>query len=1438
MKTRSQKLISLVLVLMMLVTMIPAGIFSASATDVSISSADEWNAVAGTIATGDTVVLTGDIDFQGAEAQPLVAGTDAVTLTFDGQGHAIKNASASAPLIAANLTASTVKNVTFEKVAVTASGNAALIAEKVTGNSADHTFENIKVVDCDVTSTAGAAAAIVASHETGTSGSYNEAIVTATNVTIDADTTITANTFAAGVLAHATGSTSGKYVNTNVYVAATITSTYASAAGTADKYNFAVGGILGYLQASVAARSMSASFENCVVKGSLILANANDADDGALGGLIGYAMLGNGASANPFPKFTFKNVAVDLAQYTSTISKMSAFANLHNSVHIVLVYEGTNFAKNAPANELYLMYSQYYNGAKADENLVNAGSKAQLEVGTLFKVTFDENGFITALTEVDASNCEHEWSAYEDVTPATKYEAGVSQATCTICGTVDEKTTAPLGYTAVDLQADYANFTTLTINSVSDWTAVATSGLTFAGKTITLGADIDFAGAAAAPLVPASLGATTMKFDGAGHKIMDAIASAPLIAGSLTATGTSGNQGTGTEFSAATTVKNVTFQGITLTAEGDAALAVGTLTGNSMDFIFENIKVVDCDVTSTAGVAAALVATHNTGTGSYNAAHVAFTNVTIDAKTTITGYTFVAGALAYATGSTNGSYVSTNVYVAATITSTYASAAGTADKYAFFVGGILGYLSATATSRSMSASFENCVVKGSLILANANDADDGAVGGLVGYAMLGNGTVPTYTFNNVAVDLVQYTSTISKMSAFANLHNSVHVVLVCEGTNFAKNAPANELYLMYSQYYNGTKADENLVNAGSKAQLDVKTTFLAKFDSNGFVSEIVETDPENCTHVWGEYETVIEATKDEAGLAKRACTLCGLEESREIPALGYTMEDQLAEYETRDIFVIKSVEDWNTVAASGLTFAGKTITLGADLDFDGADAPTLVPAALDATSVKFDGQGYKIMNATASAPLIAGILTATATGGNPGTDTEFSAATTIQNVTFEKIAATAEGDIALIAGTLTGNSMDYIFENIKVVDCDITSTAGSAAALFVTHERGTGGSFNPSNVKITNVTVDADTNITAYNHAAGLFINATGSTNTFLTFENIYMAATIKSVFVYVDIDDRETKENESSTHETSDGNVGGLFAISADPSSRSVTYNFKNIAVVGSLITEYGAIYDGRLGGLAAYAGGIIAFNVENVVIDLVEFTGYQNYRYSLAMMQDTTAVVTYENLYVGNAPTAEYMNANGSKLFTTDVASGTAMNLPNVASMNADRQASVIVRDSDGFIVKIKETVRAAGYQQSVEIGETYSIRFLALSQLTDLTDANNVNMVITAVTASGVTKTFDTSSENCTDAEGNTAPGAKLYDNLTVYSKEGVDTGISSDLVSASSYDAEKIAGFTIYNIPTGEAITFTLTISYVNAYGVTVESAPLEMVFDAQGNGPQA
>lgn len=119
MKHFGRKLLSLGLVTIMLVTMLPMGIFTASALDYTqseftIASASDWNDLASATQNfaGKTVKLTRDFNANGATLESLF---DTFSGTFDGQGYTISNFTATDALIAKQTTAGAViKNLNVQ----------------------------------------------------------------------------------------------------------------------------------------------------------------------------------------------------------------------------------------------------------------------------------------------------------------------------------------------------------------------------------------------------------------------------------------------------------------------------------------------------------------------------------------------------------------------------------------------------------------------------------------------------------------------------------------------------------------------------------------------------------------------------------------------------------------------------------------------------------------------------------------------------------------------------------------------------------------------------------------------------------------------------------------------------------------------------------------------------------------------------------------------------------------------------------------------------------------------------------------------------------------------------------------------------------------------------------------------------------------------------
>ncbi len=119
MKFQRKRIVALLLTVVMILTVIPAGFFSASAlnyskSEFSIANMSDWNAVASCRENfaGKTVKLTADFDAGGATLPTLFA---TFAGTFDGQGHTIRNFKATDSLIAEQTSAGAViKNVTID----------------------------------------------------------------------------------------------------------------------------------------------------------------------------------------------------------------------------------------------------------------------------------------------------------------------------------------------------------------------------------------------------------------------------------------------------------------------------------------------------------------------------------------------------------------------------------------------------------------------------------------------------------------------------------------------------------------------------------------------------------------------------------------------------------------------------------------------------------------------------------------------------------------------------------------------------------------------------------------------------------------------------------------------------------------------------------------------------------------------------------------------------------------------------------------------------------------------------------------------------------------------------------------------------------------------------------------------------------------------------
>ncbi|MBO5938403.1 MAG: hypothetical protein J6Q82_02750 [Clostridia bacterium] len=199
MKKRFQKLTSMALVLVMLVTMIPAGIFTANAAEdgdvVTIMSRTQWDALDKTQTfEGKTVKLGAHIS---GITTPLVNDFKG---TFDGANYTISDSNvAGAGVIADTISGdATVQNVKLSNVSVeNANGHAGLVAGTVSATDAWLYFFRISATGCTVTGT-GLIGGLFGYVNVTTS--MGESTIDISNVYIQATVTATVEKMAAGGL--------------------------------------------------------------------------------------------------------------------------------------------------------------------------------------------------------------------------------------------------------------------------------------------------------------------------------------------------------------------------------------------------------------------------------------------------------------------------------------------------------------------------------------------------------------------------------------------------------------------------------------------------------------------------------------------------------------------------------------------------------------------------------------------------------------------------------------------------------------------------------------------------------------------------------------------------------------------------------------------------------------------------------------------------------------------------------------------------------------------------------------------------------------------------------------------------------------------------------------------------------------------------------------
>ena len=758
--------------------------------------------------------------------------------------------------------------------------------------------------------------------------------------------------------------------------------------------------------------------------------------------------------------------------------------------------------------------------------------------------------------------------------------------------------------------------------------------------------------------------------------------------------------------------QDVTVQNVFVSGTGNKAIFVDWQNCWGT-YTFKNIKVINCSVASSDGAAGALI---GLATGNGGAGYgVEFDSVIITG-TALTAANYV-GALVGTTYFNSGDLglVAKKVEVTNSTLTDNSAECG--------IGGLVGFMRG---QYNVAFSAEDCYVNATFVAPNSS----GWNGVATGFVYFQNSSIDygtTLTLKNCISDCT-YPGIMQSTTLFYTSQNTI----VTENVFATADTGKAGMCANGTNTINGTAnvpSDYNAIDDViiSKALL----SYYITRDVNGFITAI----------------------STPTGLAL-----------------------DLQNYATTSTFVIKSADDWNTVAASGKNFSGKTVKLGANIG--SANAVTTLDPLTEQFYGTFDGAGYTLTNILVNgAALIS--------SGRFGT-------ATVRNLKVDGLKVSGTGALA----TWLEMGGNCLFQNIKITGLDVqgTGTVGGLVGLVVAKRNETA---LPS-IKFENISLTGSVKTTTANQAGGLVGELIARTPG-VSFENVYTAVNVS--VAYTGYGEAGPQSADEQGNAAAGGLIGWLHSDSSSEAVRSVL--FENCVTAGTISSPSAP------SGFIGYDHGA-GINLVNCIAahTSVITTSTGGWLWMGAVACDRSAVeLNYTNLTVvsssfGNGllqDTSAGVTVNGVP-FTTPVASGgngdsaSAINAAcdDVLKVDAATAELMINTDANGFITMIDDHVHAFGYQKG-----TNAIRLIAKSQLTNVTA---VTLTVVATTASGTTKQFVAA---CT-----------LYDKLTAYNEYGV-----GEARLASDFDAAKLAALTIYNLP-AENITFVVTTTYTTAKGLTV------------------
>jgi len=796
-----------------------------------------------------------------------------------------------------------------------------------------------------------------------------------------------------------------------------------------------------------------------------------------------------------------------------------------------------------------------------------------------------------------------------------------------------------------------------------------------------------------------------------------------------------------------------TIKNAKVVRNGDAGLLAVNLDGGVVTNVnIDNVSVTTTSATGRAGILAGYNSlwanlavskinvtnstVNSTGTGSTGFLFGAHNNngftytvdkINLQGTVNASGAANVGGVVGEAnikSGTTTWTNIATDVDVVTNKTTSAATLGGFAGTY--------------SVSEGLGANISNVYIGGSITDENVSAA---AHAGFVG-KFLGVAGVDMAGVNNIvlAVDL---TAMCGNSITFAGVYNG---------------------NLVYSDVYSVTKS-----NSGTWSGSTQRWTGMGHNTSsfhNGTYSPWAAGDPiQNSLTYISKIRAYAMVTRDVDGFMSgiSAAELTGL--AAELEA--YTATE----------YVVDSLDDWKLVGISGLDFNGKTVKLGADIDFGGKTAPVLFTAASFYGTL--DGQGYTVKNAVVNEAGNAGLFSAKMGGGK------------ITNVNIDNVTVNGNGYVGLVvgnssvyanleiskinatnitlnnAGTATGGIIGLIkntgfaavFSQIDISGTiNHTTTVGNVGGIFGD------GSFSNAEVGTTDfykIKVAMDITVVTKSKVGGFGGNHLSKTNAYFTVEDVYVGGSI----------------NDNATNSHSSAAFIGWMAGTAGVTNGEATNVILNVDMskAGGNSTVLGTVENGNF----VYSN-IYSVNKSNGGVhsmQAIRWTG---------------------------------MSYNGNSLFNgVQAAWATADPIQNsLTYVNATAAPLMIKKGADGFVDGVYTTTISA-LQNSAVSGDRYAVRFIAFDFMGD---AENVSMNVIARVQGGVAKSFTAA---CT-----------MYTGLTAYHAQGI-----TKTYKPGDYGAQMIAGFTIYNIPASAQIDYTVTVTYTTAAGTF--SNVMTVSFDADG-----